>query len=158
MAPKLDKNALANALLRKNKGKQTQPAEVIPWGSNPSFNVPTIVPPVAHSSTSKAPTRKRRRSHSPNRGATQPSTSRGGGGRSSNPSCKQIAERPPFETSELWGMCLFLWFDLCSTFMIAWIVHDTCLNLTHDLIFIHAYFPSFSKVFAYDVWSWCSRA
>ena len=65
MVPKLDKSALASALLRKNKGKQVLLAEIVSRGSNLSVNAPPIVTP---SFTSKAPSKKRRSSHSPTRG------------------------------------------------------------------------------------------
>ena len=60
---------------------------------------------VAPSSTSKLQTRKMRRSPSPSGGVTQPSTSEGKDGRSSNHSPRRVVERLPLEVSDLRGMC-----------------------------------------------------
>ena len=84
MVPKLDKSALASALLKKNKGKEVWPIEIISYGLDPSINVPLAVPPVAPSSVLKAPSWKRRRSLSPSRGVVQFSSSGGKGERFSD--------------------------------------------------------------------------
>ena len=65
MVSKLDKSMFASALLRKNKGKQTQPYEVVSKGSDPLVNAYSTTPSVVPSSTSKAQGWKRRRSISP---------------------------------------------------------------------------------------------
>ena len=101
MAPKLDKNVLASALLRKNKRKQARLAEVVSRGSDTSVNAFSVTP----SSNSKAQTRKRRSSPFPNEGVTQPSTSKGKDKRSSDHSHMQVVERLPLEVFDLRGMC-----------------------------------------------------
>ena len=97
MGPKLDRSALANALLRKSKGKQARPAEVVALQSSDSL---VNAPPVAPSSIFEVQSKKGRRSSSTNGGdVAHPSTS--GGGRPSDHSQRRTVERLPLEVSNL---------------------------------------------------------
>ena len=106
MAPKLDKSALANALLRRNKRKQICLSDIVSKGLGPSVNAPPMAPSVVPSSTSKAQGRKRRRSSSPSALVVQPSFFEGRDGTPSNHSRRRTVERPSLELFDLHGKYL----------------------------------------------------
>ena len=121
MAPKLDKSVLASALLRKNKGNQTQPSKVISKGSDPSVNAPPTAPLIVPSSTSKAQGRKRWRSPSSSAPVAQPSSFGGRDGRPSNHSRRHTMERPSPKVSDLRGKYLLLCFALSLFFILVFV-------------------------------------